>query len=68
MTNTTTSKRLIKNTQNFLDLKYYTLFDKYLQRKGTFFGWGRKYSGLKAMKLAKKHHTSFTLLEDGFIR
>ena len=68
MRNITTSKKLIKNTQNFLNIKYYTLFDKYLQKKGVFYGWGRKKSGQEAMKLAKKHDTSFVLLEDGFIR
>jgi len=31
-------------------------------------GWGRKPSGLKAISLAKEHHSSFLLLEDGFIR
>ena len=68
MRNTTTSKRLIKNTQNFFDLKYYTLSDKYLQRKGVFYGWGRKKLGQKAIELTKKHNTHFVLLADGFIR
>ena len=39
-----------------------------MKKKGSFYGWGRKNSGLKAVKLAKKYHSSYTLLEDGFIR
>ncbi|MDQ7085951.1 MAG: capsular polysaccharide biosynthesis protein [Sulfurovum sp.] len=34
----------------------------------TIYGWGRKKSGLNAVKLAKKKHLSYSLLEDGFIR
>ncbi|RUM45536.1 MAG: capsular polysaccharide biosynthesis protein [Hydrogenimonas sp.] len=63
-----TSKRLIKNAQNFFDLEYYTRFDEYLQRDGIFYGWGRKTSGQRAIYLAKKFNTSYRLLEDGFIR
>ena len=33
-----------------------------------FYGWGRKRSGQKAIALAKKYHSDFILLEDGFIR
>ena len=66
--NYSTSKTLIKNTKYFTSLKYYTLLDKLLQKKGTFYGWGRKKSGKKAVALAKRFHTSFVLLEDGFIR
>ena len=62
------SKKLIKNTTNFFVVKYYNPFLKLMNKKGTFYGWGRKKSGLKAIQLAKKHHTSFVLLEDGFIR
>ncbi len=62
------SKKLIKNTKFFLTIKHYTLLDKLLQKKGTFFGWGRKKSGMRAIELSKEHHTSFVLLEDGFIR
>ena len=62
------SKKLILNTKNFLDIKYYSVVDNLLSSKGLFYGWGRKKSGLKAIKLAKKHKTSFVLLEDGFIR
>jgi len=63
-----TSKQLIKNTQNFCDIEYYSFSDKILKKDGIFFGWGRKKSGQKAIELAKKHNTSFVLLEDGFIR
>jgi len=63
-----TSKQLIKNTKHFLKIKYYSFFDQLFSKKGTFYGWGRKKSGLKAIELAKKHQTSFVLLEDGFIR
>ena len=66
--NITTSKKLIKNTQNFFKIKHYSLSDRILKQKGIFFGWGRKKSGQKAITLAKKHHTDFRLLEDGFIR
>jgi len=41
--------------------KNFGIEDKYV-------GWGRKKSGQKAIKLAKKHQSSFLLLEDGFIR
>ncbi|MBF7043714.1 capsular polysaccharide biosynthesis protein, partial [Campylobacter volucris] len=33
-----------------------------------FLGWGRKKSGFKAIKLAKKYNCKFLLLEDGFLR
>lgn len=66
--NYSSSKQLIKNTHNFLHVKYYTFADKLFKRYGIFYGWGRKKSGQKAMQLAEKHHTSYVLLEDGFIR
>ncbi len=66
--NYSSSKQLIKNTHNFLHVKYYTFADKLFKRYGTFYGWGRKKSGQEAMQLAEKHHTSYVLLEDGFIR
>ncbi|HIM76350.1 MAG TPA: hypothetical protein EYM48_09365 [Campylobacterales bacterium] len=62
------SKQLIKNTTNFLNIKHYSFINYIFNKSGVFYGWGRKKSGLKAMKLAKKHNTSFILLEDGFIR
>ncbi len=63
-----TSKKLIDKVHHFINIKKYRLLDAFLGRAGTFYGWGRKKSGLRAVKLAKKHHTSFVLLEDGFIR
>jgi len=66
--NYSTSYQLIKNTKNFIKIKYYNIILQLLHKKGTFYGWGRKKSGLNAVKLAKKHDTSFVLLEDGFIR
>ncbi|WP_428739663.1 hypothetical protein [Sulfurimonas sp.] len=66
--NFSTSNQLIKNIKNFLEIKRYSFFDRIFAQKGVFYGWGRKRSGLKAMKLAKKFNTSYVLLEDGFIR
>ena len=67
--NFSTSKKLIKNTKGFLDLRYYSFFQKSLQKENAiFYGWGRKKSGQKAISLANKYHTSYRLLEDGFIR
>ncbi|MBD3843400.1 MAG: capsular polysaccharide biosynthesis protein, partial [Campylobacterales bacterium] len=63
-----TSNQLIKNTKNFLNIKHYSFFDRIFPKKGVFYGWGRKPSGIHAMKLAKKMGTSYFLLEDGFIR
>ncbi|PIE43414.1 MAG: beta-3-deoxy-D-manno-oct-2-ulosonic acid transferase [Gammaproteobacteria bacterium] len=34
----------------------------------TYIGWGRKKSGQKAVKLAKRHNKDFILVEDGFLR
>ena len=66
--NFTTSNQLIKNTKDFFEIKHYSLLHKLLGKIGVFYGWGRKKSGQKAIALAKKHNTSFVLLEDGFIR
>lgn len=49
------SKQLIENTKNF-------------ELNSENIGWGRKRSGNKAIELSKKYNTSFSLLEDGFIR
>ena len=68
MTNYSTSKQLINNSKNFINIKNYSLIQYFFQKSGIFYGWGRKKSGIKAMKLAKKFDTSFVLLEDGFIR
>lgn len=66
--NFSTSNQLIKHTKDFFDIKHYLFFHKLLRKSGVFYGWGRKKSGEKAIALAKKHNTSFVLLEDGFIR
>ena len=66
--NYSSSKQLIHNTKFFLNINYYSLIAILLQKKGAFYGWGRKKSGKKAVKLATKLNTSFVLLEDGFIR
>ncbi len=66
--NYTSSKQLIKNSKNFVELHRYS-FLNYLRRdSGLFFGWGRKRSGKKAVELAIRFSSSFVLLEDGFIR
>jgi capsule polysaccharide export protein KpsC/LpsZ len=36
-------------------LKHYSFFDNLVERKGIFYGWGRKKFGLKAIRLAKKY-------------
>jgi len=64
----TSSVKLKQSAEKFLDISYYTIVDSLLGKKGVFYGWGRKKSGQKAIALAQKHHTSFVLLEDGFIR
>ncbi|MFQ6342732.1 capsular polysaccharide biosynthesis protein [Campylobacter sp. VTCC 70190] len=62
-----TSKKLIASIRNFCFCRFFTPFKKF-QNDSIFLGWGRKNSGLKAIKLAKKYKASFLLLEDGFIR
>ncbi len=66
--NYSTSRQLILNTRNFLNIKYYTLLDQLQNKSGIFYGWGRKKSGLKAMTHSQKYHSKYILLEDGFIR
>ena len=68
MTMFSTSKQLIKNAKNFVNIKHYSFFASLYNRSGIFYGWGRKKSGFSAVELANKHNTSFVLLEDGFIR
>ncbi len=63
-----TSKKLIRNTKIFLEIKPSSFLENLLSKKGIFYGWGRKKSGQRAISLAKKHNTSYILLEDGFIR
>lgn len=65
--NISTSRQLIKNVENFLSIHNYFYFKKF-SSSSTFYGWGRKKSGLKAVALSKKYQTTCTLLEDGFIR
>ncbi len=62
------SKKLIQSVAAFREIKHISIWGRVTAQKGTFYGWGRKKSGLKAMELAVKHNTSFLLLEDGFIR
>ncbi len=63
-----TSRKIIKNVNNFINLVYYSTFSQIFKKKGVYYGWGRKRSGFKAIDLALKYGTSFVLLEDGFIR
>ena len=63
---TTTSQ--LKKIKNFIEVKHYNRLDSIMSKKGIFYGWARKKSGYKAIKLAKKKKGSFILLEDGFIR
>jgi len=64
------SQPLIENSKNFLNIKKTTPLKslKYFFKKATFVGWGRKKSGLWAIKMAKLTNNRFLLLEDGFIR
>jgi len=66
----TISAPLIKNSKNFLTVKKTTVAKslKYIFSNVTFIGWGRKKSGLWAVKMAKIFNKKFLLLEDGFIR
>jgi len=50
-----------------MNKKIQDLTDKF-NIKNEYIGWGRKKSGLKTIKLAKKQNTSYLILEDGFIR
>lgn len=63
-----TSNELIKNTKYFIEIKKYLFFDHVFFKKSIFYGWGRKQSGFKAIKLSQKNNASYVLLEDGFIR
>lgn len=65
--NFSSSKRLIFNAKNFFKISPLTPFSK-VGKNDTIFGWGRKKSGLKAVKLATKKGCKFMLLEDGFLR
>lgn len=63
-----TSAALINNTRTFLAIEPYTIQNKIRRQCGTFYGWGRKPSGRRAVALARRCGSSFILLEDGFIR
>lgn len=65
MSTYSTSKKLVKNVSDFINVKSYK---NSLLPSDFICGWGRKKSGLKAMNLAKKYKAKFILLEDGFIR
>lgn len=62
-----TSKKLIINVKNFYKARFFNIF-KSINKEDIFLGWGRKKSGFKAIKLAKKYNCKFLLLEDGFLR
>lgn len=62
-----TSKKLIVNVNNFYKVNFFSMF-KSINKEDIFLGWGRKKSGFKAIKLAKKYNCKFLLLEDGFLR
>lgn len=62
-----TSKKLIINVKNFYKTRLFNIF-KSINKEDIFLGWGRKKSGFKAIKLAKKYNCKFLLLEDGFLR
>jgi len=66
----TFSKELKKECKNFLKVKYISPLESflYLFKSVTFVGWGRKRSGLLALKFARLFKKKYLLLEDGFIR
>ena len=68
MLNYSTSKQLIKNTKNFINIRHYTFLNSFFRKVSVFYGWGRKKSGIEAIVLAEKNSTPFVLLEDEFIR
>ncbi|WP_086245915.1 capsular polysaccharide biosynthesis protein [Campylobacter devanensis] len=61
------SINLIKNVKYFYNIKKILQFT-FVCKESTFYGWGRKESGKKAIKLSTKFNGKFKLLEDGFIR
>ncbi len=66
--NYSTSKQLQKSTEHFFNIKFYTFLSQPDSGSDIFYGWGRKRSGFNAVRLSKKYHTPYVLLEDGFIR
>lgn len=61
------SINLIKNVKYFYNIKRFLQFT-FVCKEPTFYGWGRKESGKKAIELSIKFNGKFKLLEDGFIR
>lgn len=61
------SINLIKNVKYFYNIKRFLQFT-FVCKEPTFYGWGRKDSGKKAIELSTKFNGKFKLLEDGFIR
>ncbi len=61
------SINLIKNVKYFYNIKKILKFT-FVCKEPTFYGWGRKESGKKAIELSTKFNGKFKLLEDGFIR
>lgn len=61
------SKKLKENVKNFYKITLYHTY-KNITKEDIFLGWGKKKSGFKAIKLAKKYNCKFLLLEDGFLR
>lgn len=61
------SINLIKNVKYFYNIKKILQFT-FVCKEPTFYGWGRKKSGKKAIELSTKFNGKFKLLEDGFIR
>lgn len=61
------SINLIKNVKYFYNIKRFLQFT-FVCKESTFYGWGRKESGKKAIELSTKFNGKFKLLEDGFIR
>ncbi len=61
------SINLIKNVKYFYNIKKILQFT-FVCKEPTFYGWGRKESGRKAIELSTKFNGKFKLLEDGFIR
>jgi len=64
------SSPLIQNSRCFLEIKKTSVLNSfiYLFQKVTFVGWGRKKSGLWAVRMAKLGRGKYLLLEDGLIR
>lgn len=62
------SKKLNRSVAAFYEVKYLHVALSFKAETDVIVGWGRKKSGLKALKFAQKKDVPFSLLEDGFIR